>query len=69
MSSIKVLLNSAIYSLSFKKGNRDSILNLSNSKIQITKLLSVDDSIFIFHSCGTLAVHIGSGMAAQQSFV
>ena len=30
------------------------------------KLLSVDDSIFIFLSYGTLVVHIGYGMAAQQ---
>ena len=41
------------------KGNRDSILNLSKSKRQIIKLLSVDDSIFIFLSYGTLVVHIG----------
>ena len=39
------------------------------SKRQIMKLLSVDDSIFIFLSYmdhGTLVIHIGSGMAAQQ---
>ena len=60
-----------IYSVSKKekKGNRDSILNLSKSKRRIIKLLSVDDSIFIFLSYGTLVVHIGSGMAAQQSFL
>ena len=51
-----------------KKGNRDSILNLSKSKRQIITLLSVDDSIFIFLSYGTLVIHNGSGMAAQQSF-
>ena len=51
-----------LYSASFKKkGNRDSILNLSKSKRKIIKLLSVDDSIFIFLSYGTLVVHIGSG--------
>ena len=48
---------------------QDSILNLSKSKRQIMKSLSVDDSIFIFLLCGTLVVHIGSGMAAQQSFL
>ena len=52
-----------------KKGNRDSILNLSKSKRKITKLLSAVDSIFIFLSYGTLVVHIGSGMAAQQLFL
>ena len=52
-----------------KKGNQDSILNFSKSKRQITKLLSVDDSTFIFLSYGILVVHIGSGMAAQQSFL
>ena len=54
-----------VYSVSKKKRNRDSILNLSKSKGHI-KLLSVDDSIFIFLS---YMVHIGSGMAAQQSFL
>ena len=49
------------------KGNQNSILNLSKSKRKIIKLLSVDDSIFIFLSYGTLVVHIGSGMAVQQS--
>ena len=38
-----------IYSVSYK-GNRDSSVNLSKSKRQIIKLLSVDDSIFIFLS-------------------
>ena len=52
-----------------KYGNRNSILNLSKSKRNIMKLLSVDDSIFIFLSCGTLVVHIGSGMDAQQSYL
>ena len=42
-----------------KKGNRDSILNLSKSKRQIMILLSVNDSIFVFLSYGTLVVHIG----------
>ena len=51
-----------------KKGNGDSILNLSKSKRKIMKLLPVDDSIFLFLSYGTLVVHIGSGMPAQQSF-
>ena len=32
------------------------------------KLLSVDDSIFIFLSYSTLIVHIRAGMAAQQEF-
>ena len=41
-----------------KKGNRDSILNLSKSKRKIITLLSVDDNIFIFLSYGTLVVHI-----------
>ena len=38
------------YNVQFElnKGKRDSILNLSKSKRQIIKLLSVDDSIFIF---------------------
>ena len=49
------------------KGNRDSILNLSKLTRQIMKLLQVDDSIFIFLSYGTLVIHNGSGMAAQQS--
>ena len=31
------------------------------------KLLSVDDNIFMFLSYRTLVVHIGRGMAAQQS--
>ena len=48
--------------------NRESILHHSKSKRNIMKLLSVDYSIFIFRSYGTLVVHIGSGMAAQQSF-
>ena len=52
-----------------KQGNGDSILNLWKSKRKIMKLLSVDYSIFIFLSYGTLGVHIGSGMAAQQSFL
>ena len=60
-------VNFLIYSVSLKKGNQDSILNLSKSKRQIIKLLSVDDSIFIFLPYGTLVVHIGLGMAAQQS--
>ena len=49
-----------------KKGNQDSILNLSKSKRKIMKLLSVDDGIFIFLSYGKLVVHIRSGMATQQ---
>ena len=49
-----------------KKGNRDSILNFSKSKRQTIKLLSVEDSIFIFLSYGTLVIYIGSGMAALQ---
>ena len=53
----------------FKKGNRGSILNLSKLKRKIIKLLSVDDSTLIFLSYGTLVIHIGSGMAAQQSFL
>ena len=57
------------YSVSKKKRNRDSILNLSKSKRKIIKLLTVDDSIFIFLSYGTFVVHIGSGMAAQQLFL
>ena len=55
----------AIYSVSKKKekrkGNRDSILNLSKSKRQITKLLLVDDSIFII-------LWYGTKLAAQQPF-
>ena len=39
-----------------RKGNRDSILNLSKSKRKILKLLSMDDSIFIFLSYG---IYIG----------
>ena len=34
-----------------------------NKRRKIMNLLSVDDSIFIFLSYGTLVVHIGSGMA------
>ena len=49
-----------------EKRNRDSILDLSKLKRQIIKLLSVDDSIFIFLSYGTMVVNIGSGMTAQQ---
>ena len=51
-----------IYSVSLKKGNRDSIQNLSKLKRKIMKLLSVDDSIFIFISYCTLVVHIGSAI-------
>ena len=40
-----------------KKGNRDSILNLSKSKRQIIKLLSVEDSIFIFSFIWYIHVH------------
>ena len=54
------------YTMRVKK-KRDSVLDLSKSKRQIIQLLSVDDSIFIFLSYGTLVVHIGSRMAAQQS--
>ena len=43
-----------------KKGNRDSILNLSKSKRKIMTLLSAYDNIFIFLSYGTLVIHIGS---------
>ena len=43
--------------------------NFSKLKKDITKLISVHDSIFIFLSFGTLIVHLGSGMAAQQSFL
>ena len=52
-----------------KKGNQESILNISKLKCKILKLLSVDDRIFIFLSYGTSIVHIGSVMAAQQSFL
>ena len=51
--------NIIFYTVWVKKGNRDSILNLSKSKIRIMKLLWVDDNIFIFLSYGTLVVHIG----------
>ena len=51
-----------------KRGNRDSMLNLSKPKRKIIKLLLVDEGIFIYLSYGTctLVVHIGSEMAAQQ---
>ena len=39
-----------VYSVSLKKGNRDSILNLSKSKRKIIQFLSVDDIIVILHS-------------------
>ena len=54
--------------LSCEKGNPGLTQNFSKLKKDITKLISVHDSIFIFLSYGTLIFHIGSGMAAQQSF-
>ena len=63
----------AINSVNYKerKGKWDSILNLSKSKRKIMKLLSVDDSIFLFHLYDTLVIHTGSGMAAKayQNFL
>ena len=55
----------ALYSVSFKKRNWDSILNLSKSNRKTMKLLSVVESIFTFLSYGTLVIHIGSGMACS----
>ena len=44
-----------------------TVLKIATTKNH-AKLLSVDDSIFIFLSYGTLVVHIGSGRTAQQSW-
>ena len=55
--------------LSCVKGNPSLTQNFSKLKKDLTKLISVHDSIFIFLLYGTLIVHIGSGMAAQQSFL
>ena len=51
-----------------KKRKPRLITKSLKTKWQIMKL-SGDDSIFIFLSYGILVVHIGSGMAAQQSFL
>ena len=55
-----------IYKASKNKTNQDSILKLSTLKSKIITFLSVDDSIIILLSNGTLVIHIGLGMAAQQ---
>ena len=52
--------------LSCVEGSPGLTQNFSKLKKDITELISVHDSIFIFLSCGTLITHIGSGMAAQQ---
>ena len=59
-----------LYSVS-KKKLKKTRFNPKSLKIENKneELLSVDGSIFIFLSYGTLVVHIGSGMATAQRSV
>ena len=54
--------------LSLKKGNWDSILNLSKSKRQIIKLLSVDDSILFFFYMVHWSFILGQGWLLSNNF-